>query len=197
MSNTFSTKISNALGTAGEVIRIVVEPETLVIIGGTATGSVTQRVTVLGNEGDKWVLSGENSVLTVEGSEEQCLTFSPGDKKASFILLFESGMRGSDFNDAEVAPDYKANKHVVDGFATYYTSFHEHLEVELEVLVPCRADGDEADGGRSTDKDLVPRLAGDCKRRDHLDAGGGASLVLPQAEAATESIVSDATPQTG
>ncbi|KAJ7120316.1 hypothetical protein C8R44DRAFT_877755 [Mycena epipterygia] len=123
MSDTFSTKISNALGTAGEVIRIVVEPDTLVIIGGTATGSVTQRVTVLGNEGEKWVLSGENSVLTVEESEEQCLTFSPSDKKASFILLFESGMHGSDFNDAEVAPDYKANKHVVDGFATYYT-FH-------------------------------------------------------------------------
>ncbi|KAF7341337.1 hypothetical protein MVEN_01870200 [Mycena venus] len=117
-----STKTSNALGNAGEVIRIVVEPDTLVIIGGTATGSVMQRVTVLSNEG-KWVLSGENDVLTLEGSEDQCLTFPPCEKKGSFILLFESGTQGSDFNDAEVAPDYKANKHVVEGFATYYT-FH-------------------------------------------------------------------------
>ncbi|KAJ7733900.1 hypothetical protein B0H16DRAFT_1731995 [Mycena metata] len=120
-----NTTTSNALGTAGEVIRIVVEPDTLVIIGGTATGSVTQRVTVLGVLGEekKWVLSGENNILTVEGSEDPCLTFPPSDKKASYILLFESDTGGSDFNDAEVAPDYKANKHIVEGFATYYT-FH-------------------------------------------------------------------------
>ncbi|KAJ7230363.1 hypothetical protein GGX14DRAFT_553849 [Mycena pura] len=105
--------MSTGLGNAGEVIRIVVEPDTLVIIGGTATGSVRQRVTVLSNE-KQWLLSGENNILMLEGSEYRCLTFPPCDKKAAFILLFESGNEESDLNDAE---------HIVDGFATYYT-FH-------------------------------------------------------------------------
>lgn len=77
--------------------------------GQTATGSVKQRVTVLSNE-KQWLLSGENNILALEGSEYRCLTFPPCDKKAAFILLFESESSGPDFSDAEVAPDYKANK---------------------------------------------------------------------------------------
>ncbi|KAJ6559352.1 hypothetical protein B0H10DRAFT_2225810 [Mycena sp. CBHHK59/15] len=115
--------MSTGLGNAGEVIRVVVEPNTLVVIAGTATGgSYTQRVTVMSSD-KQWLLSGNNTVLMLDGAGEPVLTFPPRAEKAAFILLFEAAKPEGDFFDAEVAPDYKANKHVIDGFATYYT-FH-------------------------------------------------------------------------
>ncbi|KAJ7230362.1 hypothetical protein GGX14DRAFT_410535 [Mycena pura] len=106
------------LGIASEAIRIVVEPNTFVVIGGTALGGYTQRLTVL-RGADQWQLTGQDRVLTNDNTNY--LSFQPVNKKEAYIFLFEAAKSGSDFMDSEYARDFKATKHVVPNFATYYT----------------------------------------------------------------------------
>ncbi|KAJ7733906.1 hypothetical protein B0H16DRAFT_1578561 [Mycena metata] len=106
------------LGIANDAIRIVVQPNTFVIIGGTALGRYTQRLTVL-RGADQWQLTGQDQVLTHDNT--RYLSFQPVQEKSAYIFLFEAAKSGSDFMDSEYARDFKATKHVVPHFATYYT----------------------------------------------------------------------------
>ncbi|KAJ6559353.1 hypothetical protein B0H10DRAFT_2119591 [Mycena sp. CBHHK59/15] len=95
-----------SLGVASEVIRIVAEPNTFVVIAGTALGGYTQRVT------DK---------ILLYTNKERYLRFLPEPKKRAYILLFEASKSGNDFADSEYARDFKSTKKVIPNFATYYT----------------------------------------------------------------------------
>ncbi|KAJ7120318.1 hypothetical protein C8R44DRAFT_737139 [Mycena epipterygia] len=105
-------------GVASEVIRIVVEPNTFVIIGGTALGAYTQRLTVL-READEWQLIGLDKVLIYDRTSY--LSFGPVSETVAYILLFESSSQGGEFEESEYGRDFKSTKHVVPNFATYYT----------------------------------------------------------------------------
>ncbi|KAJ7450942.1 hypothetical protein B0H11DRAFT_2289117 [Mycena galericulata] len=105
-------------GVASEVIRIVVEPNTFVIIGGTALGAYTQRLTVL-READEWQLIGLDKVLIYDRTSY--LSFGPFSETVAYIFLFESSSQGGEFEESEYARDFKSTKHVVPNFATYYT----------------------------------------------------------------------------
>ncbi|KAJ7120317.1 hypothetical protein C8R44DRAFT_737138 [Mycena epipterygia] len=124
-----------SLGIASEAIRIVVEPNTFVIIGGTALGGDTKRLTVL-RGADQWQLTGQDQVLTHENTTY--LSFQPVNEKIAYIFLLEAAKSGADFVESEYARDFKATKHVVPDFATYYTIHTEdgegnnfHLTVAL------------------------------------------------------------------
>ncbi|KAJ6609586.1 hypothetical protein B0H10DRAFT_2063623 [Mycena sp. CBHHK59/15] len=108
-----------SLGVASEVIRIVAEPNTFVVIAGTALGGYTQRVTVIGETG-QWQLTGEDKILLYT-NKERYLRFLPEPKKRAYILLFEASKSGNDFADSEYARDFKSTKKVIPNFATYYT----------------------------------------------------------------------------
>ncbi|KAJ7195119.1 hypothetical protein GGX14DRAFT_677562 [Mycena pura] len=105
-----------SLGIASEAIRIVVEPNTFVLIGGT---SLSGRLTVL-RGADQWQLAGQDQALTHDN--KPYLSFQPVEEKVAYLLLLETAQSGSsNFVDAEYARDFKATKHVVPNFATYYT----------------------------------------------------------------------------
>ncbi|KAF7341336.1 hypothetical protein MVEN_01870100 [Mycena venus] len=53
------------------------------------------------------------------------LSFQPIKEKAAYIFWFETAKSGSDFMESEYARDFKATKHVVPNFATYYTIHSE------------------------------------------------------------------------
>ncbi|KAF7341309.1 hypothetical protein MVEN_01867200 [Mycena venus] len=111
-------------GVASEVIRIVVEPNTFMIIGGTALGEYTQRLTIL-READEWQLIGLQKVLICDRTR-RCLSFAPVEKTVTYILLFESASQGSEFVESEYTRDFKSTKHIIPNFATYYTIHTEN-----------------------------------------------------------------------
>ncbi|KAJ7479407.1 hypothetical protein B0H11DRAFT_1916406 [Mycena galericulata] len=112
------------LGIAGEVLRIIVEPNTFVAIAGTSLGgSMKQRVTITKDNTD-YLLGGDGKVLMLNDSASDCLTFLPTTQRTSLFIVFEAAKRkGGDYIASAVHPDYKQTKHIIDGFATYYT-FH-------------------------------------------------------------------------
>ncbi|KAJ7733901.1 hypothetical protein B0H16DRAFT_156997 [Mycena metata] len=113
------------LGIASDAIRIVVQPNTFVIIGGTALGRYTQRLTVI-RGADKWQFTEQNQVLTHDNTTY--LTFQPVQEKSAYIFFLQAAESGSDSMDSEYARKFKATKHVVPHFATYYTIHTENGE---------------------------------------------------------------------
>ncbi|KAJ7718571.1 hypothetical protein DFH07DRAFT_947282 [Mycena maculata] len=106
-------------GVASEVIRIVVEPNTFVIIGGTALGGHAQCLTIL-RETDAWPLIGLDNVLMYD-SLASYLSFAPVNKTVAYVLLFEPLRQGPELGELEYARDFESTKHIVPNFATYYT----------------------------------------------------------------------------
>ncbi|KAJ7718572.1 hypothetical protein DFH07DRAFT_1011702 [Mycena maculata] len=111
------------LGIASNAIRIVVQPNTFIIIGGTALGRYTQRLTVI-RGADEWQFTEKDQVLTHDNATY--LTFQPVQEKSAYIFFLQAAKSGSDVMDLEYARNFKATKHVVPHFATYYTIYTEN-----------------------------------------------------------------------
>ncbi|KAJ7452977.1 hypothetical protein B0H11DRAFT_2072118 [Mycena galericulata] len=158
-----------SLGIASEAIRIVVEPNTFVIIGGTALGGDTKRLTVL-RGADQWQLTGEDQVLTHENMTY--LSFQPVNEKIAYIFLLEAAKSGTDFVESEYARDFKATKHVVPDFATYYTIHTEDGEgnnfhdITLTVALIGASKGNNARTGVAPITSESPSVAASTRQND-------------------------------
>ncbi|KAJ7195118.1 hypothetical protein GGX14DRAFT_575888 [Mycena pura] len=99
--------LPSGFGIANEVIRIVVEPNTFMIVGGTALGRYTQRLTVL-READEWRLNELDKVLIYDRT--RYLSFVPVNKTVAYILLFESSGQDLENAESQYARDFKSTK---------------------------------------------------------------------------------------
>ncbi|KAJ6609587.1 hypothetical protein B0H10DRAFT_2225812 [Mycena sp. CBHHK59/15] len=134
-------------GTANEVIRIVVEPNTFVVLSGTALSLATQRVTVI-REGQELYLTGKDNVL-LYNDKDRYLSFLPVGKKTALILLFESVQTDS-LRDSEYARDFKATKiHTEDGGDT---DFHD-TTLAVALIAAGKKNGNHDDGRESPSPD--------------------------------------------
>ncbi|KAJ7174837.1 hypothetical protein C8R46DRAFT_1031432 [Mycena filopes] len=132
------------LGIVGEVLRIIVEPNTFVAIAGTSLGGSMKRQITITKDGKDYLLGGDGKILEVDGvATKKCLTFPPAAARTSLFLVFQAAPRTSDdYIDSAIHPDYKENKHIIDGYATYYTS---RLNVRLQFRVEDGGDNDYKD----------------------------------------------------